>query len=86
MNYCSQATPIVSEIRNITEGLTQGDFTKAAVNTGILGASAALSGSLNNGALKVVEKKLTANFIAGMSMGMIPFKESIELSQNENIG
>ena len=71
LNSGSKATPIVRECRNVTEGIEQGDFSKAAVDAGVVGVTAQLAGV--SGTVKTGATKLTANFIAGMSMGMIPF-------------
>jgi len=84
MGFASRNTAILTEIRNVSEGIAEGSFKRVAVNTGLLAATAAVGGA-QGGVQKVGEQKLTANFIAGMSMGMIPF-DGERLSKSENTG
>ena len=75
LKHGSKSTPIVNECRNVTEGIAKGDFVKAGVNAGIVGATAKLAGVAQE-TVKAGTSKLTANYIAGMSMGMIPFENA----------
>lgn len=45
MNFASKACPIVSECRDVSQGIAKGDFVNAGANAGLLGLYASSFGS-----------------------------------------
>ena len=74
MKNGAKDTPVIRESKNVADGIANGDFAKATVNAGMVAATASLAGP--TGAVKASSSNLGSSFLAGMSMGMIPFKDS----------
>ena len=74
----SKVCPVVSEVRDVVEGITQGDFSKSALATGLLGAFGLGGSTASSGKFGIASKgAMTANAaILGCSARLSQFNGS----------